>query len=475
MSRQKSLKSAVALAVAAGTIAVVPTLDAGPVSAVDACTADGACAGGEFFAIEPARVFDSTGTGGPGRIDANGAVNVPVTGVAGIPSDGVLAVAAKVTIAGAPGRGFVSVRPSDFSPGGGDELTSLINFENPGSVVGNFGIIGVGSAGELTVDLSSEAPGDVRVIVDVFGWVATSSYRPAGGTDPDPTLGGRIVTQTPQRLLDTRPGQGPDDGREGALGGGERLTIPVRGQAGVPDSSNVVGVALNATGINTSGSAAETFLSISPDPVPDGAASSDTSTGNYRPGDITADFVIVPVNADGDISLFNAFGDLNVAIDVVGYVEAGYAESSFAGRIVPLEAPFRAFDTRQAEFDSVRLGAQSWEDWSFEDFAASVELDGAPVGAQSGLLGNLTGFSVQTAFPGGPDRTFMTLNPTEASPFDSAPSNSNLNHLGAGATGNMGLVTYGSNGDGDPQMVSAFNSEGQVHYTLDVFAVILAD
>ena len=95
---------------------------------------------------------------------------------------------------------------------------------------------------------------------------------------------------------------------------------------------------------------------------------------------------IVPVGADGNISLYNAYGDTHLIIDVLGYLESGRPADSTTGRVVPLDAPFRVFDTRQPEFGSTPLGFGTSESWSFADFANSVNLGGVPIGAQSALI-----------------------------------------------------------------------------------------
>jgi hypothetical protein len=441
-------------------------------------------AGGEFFPVTPDRIFDSRDAAidvaplGPKPM--NSTFDVPVLGVGGVPETDVLAVAVNVTLVGAPGTGYLSLRPSDFEPAATDEPTTLLNF-TAGQTVPNFAIVGVGAQGALTVELVAPAGGSAHVVMDVFGWVATSNYDGDGVETPDEADGARIVPQEPQRIFDTRAGQPPaTDGREGALGAKESVEVAIRGIGGVPDDPSVTGVVLNMAGIRpTTG----TYLAVSPDPVPASADDADTANGNFSAGAIKSNHVMVPVNDDGSIWLFNRQGQIDVTLDVVGYLQTTTDDASLEGRIVPLEAPFRSFDTRSPDFNSTKLGFSSWEDWSFQDFAGSVTLDGAPVGAQAGLLGNLAAFQLERNFPTQPVQSFMTLNPTDPRDRSStpdhgqiaAPGNANLNVGESQVVTNMSLVSYGSNGDGDDNMVSAFNSNGRIHYTLDVYAVILAD
>lgn len=419
-------------------------------------------AGGEYFPVTPERVFDNTDD----RLQGNGEIEVDILGVGGIPESGVLAVAVNVTIADAPGRGFVSVRPSDFDTGG-EAGSSLLNFQYEGHTVPNFGIIGVGSEGKLTVQVQSNVPGDARIIVDVFGFVATSSF------DDADDQGARMETVTPERILDTREGPVPAGYTVGdPLNVQETITVPVRGQGPVPDDENISAVVVNMTGINNRAGNARTYLAASADPVPEGQAEADSSNGNYPEDVVKANLAIVPLSDDGTISIFNRNGAIHVALDVVGYMVEGVDQTSRTGRIVPLESPFRSFDTRDAEFGNTKLGFSAWEDWSFEDFVNSVRLDDVAVGSQSGLFGNLTAVGLERIFPTQPVKSFLTLNPAADGAFAEQPENSNLNFDEGGPVANSSIVTFGTKGE-DDNMVSAYNANGRTHYILDVYAVIL--
>ena len=230
---------------------------------------------------------------------------------------------------------------------------------------------------------------------------------------------------------------------------------------------------VNLTGINNQSGNTGTYLTLSPDQVPASATDAPSSNGNYPGGVTKANLAIVPVNDDGSIWVYNRSGNINVALDVVAYLQTGGEESSRTGRIVPLEAPFRSFDTRTAEFGSAKLGFSSWEDWSFDDFATSVRLDDAPIGDQAGLFGNLTAVGLERLYATVPVKSFLTMNPANPGSFPSgAPANSNLNFAEGGAVANAAVVTYGDKND-DDNMVSTFNADGRTHYFLDVYAVIL--
>jgi hypothetical protein len=470
MISKRWIRRAAVLVLGATAVGVVPpALSSGP----SASAAPGLGAGGEFFSLTPTRIYDSRETGAK---PVNTDFSVPVLGQGGVPQSNVLAVAVNVTIVAAPGGGFAEVRPSDYVPDSG-EKASIINFLG-GENVPNLAIVGVGADGNLTISIQTPGiGGTAHAVVDVLGFIATSNYDDSGD------VGSRLVTVAggPGRIADTRGSQVPASHPAGKeLGSKQSIEIAIRGADAsdgrndiVPNDPDVVAVALNLTGINNQLGGQSTYLSVTPALVPTSASDAPSSNGNYPRGVRKANFVIAPVNANGSVFIYNRSGNIDIAVDVLGYFLKGENDTSLEGRIVPLEAPFRAFDTREPEFNSTRLGFSSWENWSFDDFANSVTLDGQSVGAQSGFLGNIGATALERIHPSVPVESYITMNPTDGTPPDT-PSNSNLNFPQGRATSNMSLITYGAD-DGDNYMVSAYNNDGRTHYFLDVYAVILSD
>ena len=135
-----------------------------------------------------------------------------------------------------------------------------------------------------------------------------------------------------------------------------------------------------------------------------------------------------------------------------------------SGRIIPLEAPFRAFDTRLPEFQNKPLQFGSSEDWSFKSFVDSVTLSGNAVGNQTALIGNLTGTDLQQD-----PATFLQMYPAGVT---ERPKSSNINVSTGQSVPNMSLLKYGVVDD-DPYVMTAFNRAGTLHYLLDVYAIVL--
>jgi len=294
-------------------------------------------------------------------------------------------------------------------------------------------------------------------LVDVFGWISTSSATERGD---------RLFAAGPARLTDTR-------NNATALRTDQTLRVPIHGATSysptivgvVPASATAVVV--NIAAINNLPGSTSTYISATPQPVAPGTTSA-TANVNVVAGQIKTSMAVVPIGSDGSIYLRNNSGDIHVAVDVLGYF-APRLDSTTVGRVVPLDAPFRALDTREASFGNVPLGNTSAEDWSFNAFAGSVRIGGQPIGTQSALIGNLTGTDLNRIAPTVPAATYMTAYPAEVA----RPLVSNVNLAEGEVVPNMSLIRYGNAGSGS-EAVKVYNHGGSVHYVLDVYAVVLS-
>jgi hypothetical protein len=145
---------------------------------------------------------------------------VTVTGVGPV-SPQASSVLVNVTAVGPDFEGFFQVFPCGTVPS-----FSNLNYR-AGQVVANAAISGVDGAGRICLKSSSPTP----VIVDILGWFGAA--------------GQRVQAQTPQRLVDTRNGQG---GVRGPLPAGGIVNFPVPG-TGLLATVTIVGAA--ATGFAT--------------------------------------------------------------------------------------------------------------------------------------------------------------------------------------------------------------------------------
>lgn len=456
---------AAVIAIAAAAVLVPVVSSSTPVSAAP-CTTD-MCAGGEYHALTPARILDTRT--GLNDVDAPGAkilrssgstFSVKLLDMGGVPASAtdVLAVSASITVVNPTQSGFLGAYAT-----GSPSVNSVLNF-GVNQTVPNLAVLRAGTNGEVTISITGAANGTVHVLIDVFGWWSTSAYR-ADTADPGgDARGARLFTPAaPGRILDTRTGTHiyPDSDLAVKIRG---ATVLGTSTVIVPNDPDVVGVLINVTSLLHS---TQTYLSVVPDPITPGSPPT-TSNLNMRAGQTKANLVLVPVGADGNIHVYNSAGFSHLLIDVMGYMVKGEPETTRRGRVIPLTAPFRVLDTRNATFGGVPLGPGQAEDWSFANFAGSVTVGGVSVGNQSSLLGNLTNASLARQYPTVGVNSYLTVYP---SPAASPPNYSNVNTVeGAVPIPNMTLVPYGPN-----NTVRVFNARGYAHYILDVSAVVLAD
>ncbi len=270
-----------------------------------------------FIALPPARIFDTRvrDTAQSGYVAAGGRIDVDVTGAAGVPETGVSAVVMNVTATEAGGAGFVTVWPT----GADIPVASSLNLVEAGQTVPNLVTVPVGADGRVSFFTQSGA----HLLADVAGYYTTSGASSAG----------RFVSMSPTRVFDTREA-GEHQGRLGENG---QLRVQLSGRSGLP-STGVSAVALNVTIADGGGPG---FVTVWPggDDRPLASNLNVSTTGENVPN-----LVVVPLGADGTVSLFTQSGG-HLLADIAGYFTDSTAPISGQGLFVPI-SPHRVFDTR---------------------------------------------------------------------------------------------------------------------------------
>ena len=162
----------------------------------------------------------------------------------------------------------------------------------------NLAVVKLGADGKF--NLYNEA-GSTHLLADVVGYfpVAAPALAPAA-----PASG--FVATAPMRVLDSRIGVG----FTGPAQAGRNYDVAI---TGVPAGIKAVVINLTATGSTQPG-----FVTA----WAAGAAFPDTSNLNTEAGVNVANLAVVPVSADGKISLYNSHGTTHLVGDVVGYFPA---------------------------------------------------------------------------------------------------------------------------------------------------------
>ncbi|MEZ5143248.1 MAG: hypothetical protein R2726_12130 [Acidimicrobiales bacterium] len=161
-----------------------------------------ATAGG-FHPLPPARILDTrSGVGGPAtKIGPGETRSLKVTGVGGVPNDGVSAVAVNVTAVQPTAPSHLTVWPSGAALPGSSNLNFVAGQTIPNLVV---------SRSRRTGPSPSATTPARCVLGDVAGWFDFAEGSTIGRAPqalvPDDQPGASLVPVTPARILDTRPG-----------------------------------------------------------------------------------------------------------------------------------------------------------------------------------------------------------------------------------------------------------------------------
>ena len=301
----------------------------------------------------PVRILDTRpatriGPGG-GRFWAGEIRKLPIVGTAGIPAEGVTAVALNVAVVDAEGPGWLQVLPMGEATVG---AYSNVNTDGPHQTRANFVVVPVAADGSISLHATTVTD----VIVDLLGWFTA---------DPPSGAAGRFVPlPNAQRALDTRL----EPGGPLVAGTSRRVRWPL----GV-DHRDIAALVVTVTG---AGATSEGWLQAYPGDRPSVMAT--TSTVNMTAGSIVANTAIVPVGGTG-VAITGNFaggGSSHVVVDIVGYMTTTDASQVSGGLFVPLR-PNRAFDSRLgtgdlAERQMVTIDAEDAPGVSVPDTATGV-------------------------------------------------------------------------------------------------------
>lgn len=231
----------------------------------------------------------------------SGTLSIPVLGQGPVPSSGIAAVMVTITAIDPAAPGYLTAFPGATSM----PTSSVVNY-SAGVTVANSAIVPVGANGDIQIYASAGGP---NITVDVDGYIS------AGPSGASPQLTPALA---PSRICDTRAGNPsalsglPLSQCEGkTLGAHSDITIEVSGLGGVPATASAVVVNLTVTG-TTAASYLSAYAAQTSQPA--------TSNLNWLAGMTTADLAIVPIGANGQITIYNNAGTSDVIVDVMGYV-----------------------------------------------------------------------------------------------------------------------------------------------------------
>jgi len=247
-----------------------------------------ASASGRYMPVSPVRLMDTrAGIGAPSRLAGGHVVELPVVGVAGVPSDAT-GVALNVTGILPNVDAFVTVFPCGAVP-----PTSSLN-PTAWKVTPNLVIAQVSAAG--TVCLFSNAAIDLAV--DIVGYISAAAKT-------------KFTPTTPFRFTDTRDSVRVEvnAGQAGArLAASQILVVQIAGVRGVPATARAISA--NMTVADATGNGFVTAF-------PCGALPT-ASNVNYEPSAPVANAAELPLSATGAICIFSS-NAAQVIVDVNGW------------------------------------------------------------------------------------------------------------------------------------------------------------
>lgn len=352
---------------------------------------------GLYTSLAPARLLDTRLSGGP--VAGGATTTLRVLGRGGVPSSGVSSVVLNVTVTETKAKGYLTAYPS----GTGRPNSSTLNFA-AGQTVANQVMVRVGSDGNVA--LTNAASASVQVVVDVVGAFGVGQTG----------VPGAFVGLSPARILDTRINKGA----AGPVAPNGSVTVNLAGQGGFP-TSPMAAVALNVTVTDTK---APGFVTA----YPADQAVPTASNLNFVGGQTRANLVVVPVNADGKISIkVTSSASSSLIADAVGYFLPG--TSTQPGAFVPLTST-RILDTR------LSLGGTGPVPPNKTITARLGGRVGFPATGVSAVVMNLTATTPTAA-------GFVTVFPAG----QAEPTASHVNYASGETVANLALVRVSPTGD----------------------------
>lgn len=361
---------------------------------------------GIYHPVVPARILDTRQGSGP--LAGGSTITVPVAGAGGVPPDGVYAAVINVTVTNTTAPSYLTIYPAGIP----QPLASSLNW-TAGQTVPNLVEVAVGPGGQVNV---FNAAGSTDVIFDVEGYVATPAATPGPS--------GLFNAVAPSRILDTRSTT--------PVGPNSTITLPVAGKGVVP-ASGAAAVVLNVTVTRPSASSYLTVFPTGSRPL--------ASNLNFTAGQTVPNRVIVPLDANGSISFYNAFGTVDVIADISGWFTDASNPSATGSRFAPV-APARILDTRSMQ----QLGPNR---------TLPIAIAGNGPTPNAGVLAVVLNVTVT----GPTASSYLTAWPDG----ESRPLASDLNFTAGQTVPNMVVVKVGTSG-----AIDLYNAAGATDVVIDI-------
>ncbi|MEZ5142209.1 MAG: hypothetical protein R2726_06770 [Acidimicrobiales bacterium] len=242
--------------------------------------------GDRYTPLAPRRDLDTRPPDAAGALRAGETRTLDLASDRDIPPDAT-SVVLNLTATNPTNATHLTVHPTDQTRPNASNVNVAAGVTDANLVIARF------APGTRKVSIFNNT-GTVDVIADVTGY-----YRPGTGAGYTPAV--------PMRVLDSRTGVG---GYPTPWASATSRTLQVAGVATVPTTATAV--VLNLTATNPT---AATHLSV----YPTGQTPPTVSNLNLPAGRTDANLVVVPVGIDGQITIFNNTGTVDVIADLAGW------------------------------------------------------------------------------------------------------------------------------------------------------------
>ena len=264
---------------------------------------------GQLVPLTPTRICDTRSGRGyqcsGSQIPANGSIAVTVLGAGGVPASGVSAVQLDVSALSPGASGNMIVYPYN----GTQPATNNLSYTQ-GTSIADRVLVAPGANGKVT--FYNKASSAIDALIDVDGY-----YTDSTATSNHGEWAGVGAT----RICDTRSTAFAGCG-QGHIGAGQTLSVQVSGLGGVPSSASV----LSAVAVDVSiwNASAATSITV----FQNGASQPQTQDQQIASSAAAPVSILTPdvqLSSAGKLSVYNAAGNIDVSVDVVGYYTANGA------------------------------------------------------------------------------------------------------------------------------------------------------
>lgn len=285
----------------------------------------GTIAGSSYYkAPTPLRIFDSRTTAGGGEVTTNKVVDsILPFGAGNTPPTNVKAVVVNATVVDPRGATDLKIWQAGTPAPTAPQVTAYGNGDNvaPGGNLANEIIVPFDSNGSKYLQITN-SKGSSQVVLDYIGYYSTTGNpSPLGSTNAG-VIGKQLNYSTAPggqtRVYDTRISGG-------SLSQGENRSVRV---LPVPDSSVKAAIIVATVVAPTTPGYMDIY---------EGSAAKVTpkSSLSFPSGRNTSNELIVPVDANGNINVFNANGSAGLVIDLMGYYKSSSTAVTGRNFILP--------------------------------------------------------------------------------------------------------------------------------------------